>query len=152
MDSHGKRSGDSDYVEAPRPFIYSTPVSHAPAGQIYRYQVQTVRSLGDLRRRDNAKPRPGTRFWKIERLTFSLTQEPSWMRIDAHTGLITGTSDGTGGPVCVSVTLTKEHRLVHDKNNIMWGNEHERSRSYETVGPVTQRFVVSGTKGTVDNK
>ena len=34
----------------------------------------------------------------------------------------------------------------------MWGNEHERSRSYETVGPVTQRFVVSGTKGTVDNK
>ena len=104
VDGHGKRSGDSDYAEAPRPFIYSTPVLHAPAGQAYRYQVQAIRSLGDLRRRDNTKPRPGTRFWKIEPLTFSLTQKPSWMRIDADTGLITGTSDGTGGPVCVSVT------------------------------------------------
>ena len=148
VDSHGKRSGDSDYVEAPRPFIYSTPVVHAPGGQVYQYQVKAIRSLGDLRRRDNTKPRPGTRFWKIERLTFSLTQKPSWMRIDANTGLITGTSDGTGGPVTVSVMLTKEHRLVHDKNNIMWGNEYERSRTYETVGPVTQRFIVSGTEVT----
>ena len=133
-------------MEAPRPFIYSTPVVHAPAGRAYRYQVQAIRSLGDLRRRDNAKPKPGTRFWKIERLTFSLTQKPSWMNIDADTGLITGTSDGTGGPVTVSVTLTQEHRLVHDKNNIMWGNEHESSRTYETLGPVTQHFVVSATQ------
>ncbi|MCX5757460.1 MAG: hypothetical protein NTU83_02925, partial [Candidatus Hydrogenedentes bacterium] len=39
VDSQGKRSGDSEYVEAPRPFIYSTPVTIAPAGQPYRYQV-----------------------------------------------------------------------------------------------------------------
>lgn len=146
MDGHGKRSGDSDYVEAPRPFIYSAPVTSAPAGRPYRYQVKAIRSMGDLTRRDGAKPNPGTRFWKIEPLKFSLVKKPGWMTIDADTGLITGTSDGTGGTVTVSVTLTKEHRLVHDKNNIVWGNEYEQSKTYETVGPVTQQFVVSGSR------
>ncbi len=117
---------------------------NAPAGKAYSYQVKAIRSIGDLRRRDNARPKPGTKFWKIERLTFSLTQKPGWMSINADTGLITGTSDGTGGTVIVSVTLTKEHRLVHDKNNITWGNEYEQSKTYETLGPVTQQFIVSG--------
>ena len=69
--------------------------------------------------------------------------------MDEHqrpTGLITGTSDGTGGTVIVSVTLTKEHRLVHDKDAIVWGNEYEQKITYETVGPVTQQFVVNGGK------
>ncbi len=47
----------------------------------------------------------------------------------------------------VSLTLTKEHRLVHDKDAIVWGNEWEKNKTYETVGPVTQQFVVHGTKG-----
>ncbi|MBC8870449.1 MAG: putative Ig domain-containing protein [Planctomycetes bacterium] len=144
VDGKGKRSGDSDYIEAPRPFIYSTPITSAPVGQPYRYQVKAIRSIGDLTRRDAAKPKPGAKFWKIEPLKFTLTQKPSWMSINADTGLITGKSDGTGGTVTVSVTLTKEHRLVHDKNNIVWGNEYEQSKTYETVGPVTQQFVVRG--------
>lgn len=144
VDGNGKRSGDSEYVEALRPFIYSTPVTRAPAGQPYRYQVKAIRSLGDFTRRDAAKPKPGAKFWKIEPLKFSLTQKPAWMSINADTGLITGTSDGTGGPVTVSVTLTQEHRLVHDKDNIVWGNEYESRKTYETLGPVTQQFVVSG--------
>ena len=146
VDDRGKRSGDSDYVEAPRPFIYSVPVTSARAGQPYRYQVKAIRSIGDLTRRDAAKPKPGAGFWKIEPLKFSLTQEPDWMSINADTGLITGTSDGTGGTVIISVTLTKEHRLVHDKNAIVWGNEYVQSRTFETVGPVTQQFVLSGAK------
>ena len=148
VDGNDKRSGDSDYVEAPRPFIYSTPVTNAPAGMAYRYEVKAIRSIGDLGRRDNARPKPGTRFWKIEPLTFSLTQKPGWMSINTDTGLITGTSDGTGGPVTVSVILTKEHRLVFDENNIVWGNEYEKSKTYETAGPVTQQFIVSGTHDT----
>jgi hypothetical protein len=144
VDAGGKRSGDSDYVEAPRPFIYSTPVTSAPAGQPYRYQVKAIRSIGDLARRDGARPKPGTKFWKLEPLKFSLTQKPGWMSINPETGLITGTSDGTGGMVTVSVTLTKEHRLVHDENAIVWGNEYEKSKTYETLGPVTQQFVCSG--------
>ena len=32
VDEKGKSSGDSDYVEAPRPFIYSEPLTSAPAG------------------------------------------------------------------------------------------------------------------------
>ena len=146
VDGQGHRSGDSDYVEAPRPFIYSTPLTSAPAGQPYRYQVKAIRSIGDLARRDAAKPKSGVKFWKIEPLQFSLTQKPGWMNIDADTGLITGTSDGTGGTVTVSVTLTQEHRLVHDKDNIMWGNEYEQRTTYETLGPVTQQFVVSGSQ------
>jgi hypothetical protein len=146
VDSKGRRSGDSDYVEAPRPFIYSAPVISAPAGQPYRYQVQVIRSLGDLTRRDAAKPKPGVKFWKIEALKFALTQKPNWMSINADTGLITGTSNGSGGPVTVSVTLIKEHRLVHDKNNIMWGNEYEQSKTYERVGPAIQQFMVNGSK------
>jgi hypothetical protein len=147
VDGHGQRSGDSDYVEAPRPFIYSSPVTNAPAGQPYRYQVKAIRSIGDLTRRDAAKPRPGAKFWKIEPLKFFLTQKPGWMSMNADTGLITGTSDGTGGTVTVSVTITQEHRLVHDKDNIVWGNEYESSKTYETLGPVTQEFVVSGADG-----
>jgi len=146
VDARDKRSGDSDYAEAPRPFIYSAPVTSAPVDQPYRYQVKAIRSLGDLTRRDDAKPKPGAKFWKIEPLKFSLTQKPSWMSINADTGLIKGTSDGTGGTVTISVTLTKEHRLVHDKDNIVWGNEHEQSRTYESVGPVIQQFIVNGTK------
>jgi hypothetical protein len=146
VDDKGKRSGDSDYAEAPRPFIYSTPVTRAPAGQPYRYQVKAIRSLGDLTRRDAAKPEPGAKFWKIEPLKFSLPQKPHWMSINPDTGLITGTPDGKEGKVIVSVTLTKEHRLVHDENAIVWGNEFEKSKTYETVGPVTQQFAVNGTK------
>jgi hypothetical protein len=106
--------------------------------------VQAIRSLGDLTRRDAARPKPGAKFWKIEPLRFSLAQKPSWMTVNADTGLITGTSDGKGGTVIVSVTLSKEHRLVHDKDAIVWGNEYEQSKTYEVVGPVTQEFVVSG--------
>ncbi len=36
--------------------------------------------------------------------------------------------------------------LVHDKNAIVWGNEYEQSRTFETVEPATQRFVLSGAK------
>jgi hypothetical protein len=147
VDARGKRSGDSDYVEAPRPLIYSAPVTMAYSGKPYRYSVEAIRSLGDLTRRDNTKPSPGTRYWKIESLTFALTQKPGWMSIDPNTGLISGTPNGTGGEVVVSVTLKREHRLVHDANAIMWGNEFEESRTFETVGPVTQRFVVTCTSG-----
>ncbi len=68
------------------------------------------------------------------------------MSVNPDTGLITGTSDGSGGTVIVSVTLTKEHRLVHDENAIVWGNEYEKSKTYEVVGPVTQQFVLNGAK------
>ena len=70
VDEKGKRSGDSDYVEAPRPFLYSTPVTAAPAGKLYSYQVKAIRSVGDLTSRLEAKPKPGPNFWKIEPLTF----------------------------------------------------------------------------------
>jgi len=71
------------------------------------------------------------------------------MSINAQTGLITGTSDGKGGTVVVSVTLTKERRLVHDQNAIVWGNEYEQIKTYETVGPATQQFALDGTNAAI---
>jgi hypothetical protein len=68
------------------------------------------------------------------------------MSIDPETGLITVPSDVTGVPVTVSVTLTKKHRLVHDKDAIVWGNEYEARKTHETVGPVTQQFVVGSAR------
>ena len=58
----------------------ATPVTSAPAGQPYRYQVKAIRSIGDLTRRDAARPKPGAKFWKIEPLKFSLAQKPAWMQ------------------------------------------------------------------------
>ena len=147
VDGQGNRSGDSDYVEAPRPFIYSAPVTAAPAGRPYQLSSESH----PFHRRPHAdgttpSRSPARNSGRSNRLKFSLTRKPAWMNIDADTGLITGTPDGTGGTVTVSVTLAKEHRLVHDEHNIMWGNEYEQSRTYETAGPVTQEFVVSGAK------
>ena len=47
---------------------------------------------------------------------------------------------------------TTEHRATlaefdsKFKGRTVAGNEYEQSKTYETVGPVTQQFVVSGAK------
>jgi len=38
VDDHGKRSGPSDFAEAPRPILYSRPVADAKVGSAYRYR------------------------------------------------------------------------------------------------------------------
>ena len=51
VDDKGKRSGPSDFAEAPRPILYSRPVTAAKVGSEYRYPLSVVRSLGDVRTR-----------------------------------------------------------------------------------------------------
>ena len=85
------------------PVIISTPITSINEGQSYVYQVIATDADGDV-------------------LTYSLTQNPSWLTINSGTGRITGTapqvnadtaysvtirvSDGRGGNVLQSYSLT----------------------------------------------
>ena len=97
VDAGGVRSGPSDYVEAPRPFIYSTPPAAIAAGERLQYQVGVIRSIGDLRAiTDPAKqedPGAGGRYQAAFRdgdeLLFILDEAPPFISLDRETGVMT---------------------------------------------------------------
>ena len=94
IDANGTASGCSDYAELRHPFIYSKPATQASAGRPYRYQVRTLRSLGDYQcKRDRTvkRKRYAYKFWDIEQNAFKLAEGPKWLSIDGKTGLVTGT-------------------------------------------------------------
>jgi hypothetical protein len=99
IDADGRESGPSDYAEAPRPWIYSTPPRTAKVGIPYRYEAKTVRSKGDETLRhvppgNNYKPG----FWDPDVPVFSIDKEmpkcgnfdAKWLEIDSKTGVLTG--------------------------------------------------------------
>ena len=139
VDGRGKRSGPSDFATAPRPVIYSPPVTAARVGTAYRYQVLANRSLGDLRCRvvDGKEAR---RYWDVETPSYVLERGPPWLRLDEATGLLHGTPDAAGH-VAVAVTATIE-RVVRqlDERALGRGREHVLSTGTERVGSATQRF------------
>jgi hypothetical protein len=142
VDEQGKCSGPSDYAAAPRPFIYSKPVTSAKVGAAYRYQVAAIRSLGDLRFRVvQGKEVPS--FWDIEKPRFALTQGPSWLRIDEATGVLSGAPDAAGAAdVVVTVTLERSVRRLDD-SRLSWGHELVKETVNEKVGSATQRFRIT---------
>jgi hypothetical protein len=141
LDDQGKRSGPSDYADAPRPVIYSRPVAAAKVGAEYRYQACVNRSLGDLRMRQ-VSGNQVTSFWDIERAKFALQRAPQWLEIDQRTGLLSGTPHGPGKvEVAVIVTLEREERRL-DEATLKWGNEKVISSGTEKVGSATQQFVI----------
>jgi hypothetical protein len=138
VDEQGKRSGPSDFASAPRPTIYSKPVTTAKVGAEYRYQVAANRSFGDLR----MNPQQVKSFWDIEKPTFVLAEGPKWLKLDAATGLLTGTPDAAGRfEVTVSVSLERPVRKV-DEAALKWGNLKVTSTTTETLGPATQKFTI----------
>ncbi|MGD0089230.1 MAG: putative Ig domain-containing protein [Planctomycetota bacterium] len=138
VDEQGKRSGPSDFATAPRPVVYSKPVTAAKVGAEYRYQAAANRSLGDLR----MNPQQARSFWDIEKPKFALSGGPKWLKIDAATGLLSGTPDAPGKfEAAVSVTLERPVRKV-DESALKWGNLKVNSTSIETLGPATQKFVI----------
>jgi hypothetical protein len=138
VDSNDKRSWSSDYVAAPRPFVYSTPVGKSRAGAPYSYQVKTIRSLGDLSERTSGFVRS---FWDIEKPTFTLVEAPDGLSIDAKTGLITGTPKA-GGTVKVSVSLERSVQKV-DVTALSWGQEKVLSTSTLVLGPIEQQYTLT---------
>ena len=82
VDEQGNRSGPSDFAEAPRPILYSRPVTAAKVGSEYRYPLSAIRSLGDLRTRV-VDGKETMNYWDIETPRFALQQGPAWLKIDA---------------------------------------------------------------------
>ena len=116
----GRRSGPSDFAEAPRPVIFSQPVVKAKPGADYEYQLTAIRSLGDLRTRV-IDGKETMNFWDIEKPRYRLEQAPSWLKLDETTGRLSGKPDNVGrAEVTVSVMLERPlHRL--DEADLKWG-------------------------------
>jgi hypothetical protein len=142
IDEKGQRSGPSDYVEAPRPFICSKPPTAAKIGLELRYSVAVIRSLGDLRLRV-VDGKEVASFWDIEKPRFALVQGPAWLRIDQTTGVLRGVPDAAGNAdVEVKVTLERPIRKL-DEVRLSWGQEQVKETAIEPVGSAAQRFRIA---------
>jgi hypothetical protein len=145
VDAEGKRSGPSDYASAPRPVIYTSPATTAQVGEQYRYQVGAVRSIGDLREHLVGGNYVGS-YWDVEHPAYALEKGPAWLRIDAATGLLSGTPDAAGeAEVAVTVTTDRQVRNL-DPGSAGWGVEKVVSTGTERVGSDTQRFTIDVAK------
>jgi hypothetical protein len=141
VDERGDRSGPSDHAEAPRPVLYSRPVTEAKVGSEYRYRLSAVRSLGDLRTRVvDGKETMG--YWDVEAPRFALREGPPWLKVDGRTGLLSGTPDRPGKiAVVVTATIDREVRTL-DARMLSWGVEKVLSAGTRRVGVATQKFTI----------
>ena len=141
VDEQGKQSGPSDFAAAPRPVIYSQPVATAKVGAPYSYQVCANRSLGDLRARV-VNGNQTQNFWDIEKPEFTLEDGPAWLKLDAATGVLSGTPDAAGrAEVAVTAIIDREVRKLDD-TRLGWGQEQVIGTVTERVGAATQEFVI----------
>ena len=138
VDAKGKRSWSSEYAGAPRPFIYTKPVTTAKLRLQYHYQAAAILSLGDARYRGGS----GMGFWDIEQPTFALKRGPQWLKIDEATGLLTGTPDTAGrAEVVLTAAIDRQVRQL-DERSLSWGQYKVVGTSIERVGTATQQFVI----------
>jgi len=136
VDENGNRSCASDYVTAPRPFIYSAPPTRARVGRPYEYRIKCIRSLGDLRARAGLK----MGFWDIEHPAFKLLEAPSWLSIDRESGVLSGTPDSPGrAHVVVEASIDREVREL-DPLALSWGREKVIALKKENIGTARQEF------------
>jgi hypothetical protein len=141
VDDQGKRSGPSDYATAPRPVIYTQQPQTASVGVEYRYQLSANRSLGDLTSRMNGNDQVSG-YFDIEKPTYALVSGPAWLKIDAATGILSGTPVAPGkAQVTVTATIDRQVRKL-DEKALIWGNEKVVSTGEERVGTATQTFVI----------
>ncbi len=91
LDEKGSRSGASDVLAAPRPRIFTGPVTEARAGSPYRYEAKSIASLGDLRCRMIGAECYNAAFWDAEKPRFALSKGPAWLKMDPATGILGGT-------------------------------------------------------------
>jgi hypothetical protein len=141
VDGRGNRSGPSDYAEAPRPALYSRPVTAAKVGSEYRYRLAAVRSLGDVRTRV-VDGKETMSYWDVEAPRFALRQGPPWLKVDARSGLLWGTPDRPGkAAVVVTATIDREVRDL-DARLLSWGVEKVVATGTRRVGVATQKFTI----------
>jgi hypothetical protein len=121
--------------------IYSQPVVTAKVGTEYRYQVSTIRSLGDLSSRMKGDQQQSG-YYDIEKPKFALQRGPVWLKIDEATGVLSGTPDVAGKvQVALSATIDRQVRKL-DEKVLAWGNEKVLSTTTQRDGTATQEFVL----------
>jgi hypothetical protein len=141
VDEKGNRSGTSDFAEAPRPFLWSRPVTAAKVGSEYRYTLAAIRSLGDLRTRV-VDGKETMNYWDIENPRFAIQQGPAWLKSDERTGQLSGVPDSPGKvAITVTATIDREVRKL-DERALSWGQEKTLSTSTQRVGSATQTFTL----------
>jgi hypothetical protein len=141
VDEQGKRSGPSDFAEAPRPIIYSRPVTDVKVGAKYRYALSAIRSLGDLRTRV-VDGKETMNFWDMETHRFALKEGPAWLKLDPSTGVLSGVPNSPGKvEIVVIATIERELRSL-DAATLSWGIEKVLSTSKQRVGVATQKFTI----------
>jgi hypothetical protein len=141
VDDKGQRSGPSDFAEAPRPILYSRPLTSAKVGAEYRYTLSAIRSLGDLRIRVvDGKEAMG--YWDVEAVHFELQEGPAWLKLDAGTGVLSGVPDRAGKVAIVVTTTVNREMRVLDTRQLSWGLEKVVSSSTQKVGAATQKFTI----------
>jgi hypothetical protein len=144
VDERGNRSGPSDFAVAPRPLLYSRPLTLAKVGSPYRYALGAVRSLGDLRTRV-VGGKETMNYWDIESPHFTLEQGPAWLKVNEHTGVLSGVPDTPGKvSIVVAATIDREARRL-DERALSWGLEKVLSTGTQRVGVATQRFTIDVT-------
>ena len=68
-------------------------------------------------------------FWDIEKPKYALEKGPNWLKLDAATGVLSGTPDAAGKfDVAITATIDREVRKL-DENALGWGNEKVLSTS-----------------------
>ncbi len=141
VDDQGKRSGPSDYAEAPRPILYSHPVTEAKVGVQYRYALSAIRSLGDVRTRV-VGGKETMNYWDREAPIYAIQQGPSWLKIDSAAGVLSGVPDQPGKiAIVVTASIDREIRKL-DNRQLSWGVEKVLSTGKERVGAASQKFTI----------
>ena len=128
-------------AEAPRPILYSRPVTDAKVGARYRYALSAIRSIGDVRTR-LVNDKETMNCWDLEAPRFAVQQGPSWLKIDAATGVLSGVPDRPGKvAVVVTATIDREVRGL-DARMLSWGIEKVLSTGTQRLGVATQKFTI----------
>jgi hypothetical protein len=141
VDEQGKRSGPSDFAEAPRPIIYSRPVTNAKAGSEYRYKLSAIRSLGDVRTRV-VNGKETMNYWDLESPRFAVREGPAWLTVDPATGLLSGVPDRPGKVVMVVTAVIDREVRSLDTRMLSWGLEKVLSTAKQRGGVATQKFTI----------
>ena len=90
VDAAEIRSGPSDFAEAPRPMIVSTPPPQAVVGESRTYPVRVTSAIGELRAERVGNKNYVSEFREADELRFLVDEgPPEWVQIDEKTGVFT---------------------------------------------------------------
>jgi len=109
VDAKGVRSGPTGFVEAPHPMIVSMPPDRARVGRAYAYRPRVTRSIGHLvgYTAKGSSYNYGLRWG--DDLTFAMPRGPTWLKLDAKTGQLSGTPPAsTRGPITVELQVVSK--------------------------------------------